>query len=821
MVKNKLICFILIFFSIINENFSQNPILLSGYIKDSISGEVLINAAVFDKISQKGAVTNNYGYYCVSIKEGTAELIYSYIGYKNNSKVIKLTKDTIININLKFNNELSEVEVAENKGNFLVKQNSSGVYNIDLKDIKKQPVLLGEVDILKSIQLIPGIQAGKEGTAGFNVRGGSPDQNLILLDGIPVYNVNHLYGFFSLFNADAINSVKVIKGGIPAEYGGRLSSVVDIYLKEGNNKKFVCNAGIGIISSKITIEGPIIKNKASFMLSGRRTYMDVLNLMLSNKSSSVSSDKFYFYDLYSKINYTFSNKSRIYASAYLGSDFDKSKSGYSNVYPISIETHNRKNELSWGNKTMALRWNYLVLNNMFLNITGIFSDYNYLKTDENNGFYSNSQTNETATSFDYSKNTSGIRDYGSKADINYVLDKHNLYSGVNYTYHIFNPGMNFKTIKNNINQNIDIDTTFGSKNIYAKELSAYFKDNYKISDIFSVDAGIHFNTFNVKNKIYHSFEPRIILIAQFGNYSFNASYTENNQNIHLITNNTIGLPTDLWLPSTDKIKPQKAKQMSVGSNYSSNFITIGVDAYYKEMSNLIEYSEGAFAGLQNSDWQQLIETGKGKAFGIELLMQKSISKFDFYVAYCYSKSTRQFDNISFGQEFPYRYDHRHNITITAKYKINPNIDFSLAWYYSTGDAVTLSTQKYISNFLLTEQSYNLGTYNFKSENDPNFQFLQQMVLNKPYSTLQIDYYEHRNNYRMPAYHRMDISINFQKQKKHYFRTFSLGVYNVYNKQNVFYYYYDKQFVNSKGVIITLKQITLFSIIPFINYSIKF
>lgn len=824
MKYSKSLLILIFIFNLICNNLSaqKKQFTVSGYVKESVSGESLINANIYDNISQKGAISNNYGYYCLILNKKSADLEYSYSGYNKIKKKIILTKDTVIDIFLSQNNEIDEVLVLAEKNNFLMKKNNVGAYKINLTDIKSQPVLLGENDILKSIQLIPGIQAGKEGTAGLNVRGGSPDQNLILLDGVPVYNANHLFGFFSLFNTDALNSVNIYKDGIPARYGGRLSSVIDIYTKEGNSQKISVKSSIGLISSKLTVEGPLIKNKSSFMISGRRTYLDLLTRPFTNNSEDNSIGNYFFYDLCAKFNYTFSKKSKLFVSTYLGDDKNKNKKKKKYTYQNSISTSIHKDELSWGNRTAVIRWNYILFPKLFSNTTLTYSKYEYLNSNSSDMNEINSQSGEISNSRYMHKNTSGINDFACKYDLDYSINKHNFKVGAAYTYHIFTPGIE---ITKNLSEGFpeyNIDTTFGYKKILANEFNSYIEDNINLTKNLLINVGLHYSRFKVNNRTYASLEPRLIASLKIKNYTFQASYTQTSQNIHLLTNTSIGMPTDLWLPATESIKPQHAKQYNIGTSAIFNKTEFNISTYYKEMSNLIEYKEGAFYGLQNTDWQNLVESGKGKSYGVEFSMQKKINKLDLYFGYTLSKSTRQFNNISYGQEFPYRYDCRHNIVITSKYKIKPNIDLSLAWYFSTGNAITLSTQKTISNFLLSSEHYRSTNITIEGSNQElNNKIINFFTKYRPYTDLQIGYYEHRNNYRMPCYHRMDIAVNFYKQKKYFQRTFSIGIYNLYNRQNPFYYYLDTNKINPYQASVKLKQVTLFPIIPYITYSIKF
>ncbi|MBI4649617.1 MAG: TonB-dependent receptor [Bacteroidia bacterium] len=786
----KIQTFLILLICISHSAFPQKY-TISGYVEDAASGEKLFMANIYDLNSMAGTASNVYGFYSLTLPAGKIKLTYSYIGYTTITKEFDLSKNLTLNISLEPAIQLKEVTVDADKIEAIVKRSQMSAIEIPLQKIKTLPVLLGETDIIKTVQLLPGVQSGNEGSSGLYVRGGGPDQNLILLDGVPVYNVNHLFGFFSVFNADAVNSVTLIKGGFPARYGGRLSSVLDIRMKEGNMKEIKGEGSVGIVASRLTIEGPILKDKASFIISGRRTYIDILAQPFIKYFSAKQQgyDKFmagyFFYDLNSKLNYKFSDRNRLYLSAYLGND-----KAYMRMQDSNDDYFNKTNfNLRWGNITSAFRWNYILNNKLFSNTTITYSRYRF----STGGYFTNVDKIQNTTeemSYDY---ISGIYDWGGKADFDYMpAPNHYIRFGINNIYHTFKPGIN---VFKQSGAGSGIDTTFGNKNIYANEYSVYAEDDMKLFGRLNLNAGLHYSGFLVENEFYHSLQPRLsgsyILTEK---WSVKAAYSHMSQYIHLLTNTSIGLPTDLWLPVTDTIKPMKSVQYALGSAYSvSDQIVVTLEGFYKSMENLIEYKEGASFFSSKDNWEQNVEMGRGWSYGVELLIEKKFGKISGWLGYTLSWSQRQFENISFGQVFPYKYDSRHDISIAVTYKITDNIDAGAVWVYSTGTAVTLAMEKYLSSISYRDEFI----YNYY---DNNF----------------IEYFEKRNSYRMPSYHRLDLSVNFHKKLKWGERILCVGVYNAYNRKNPFFLRFEPR--DDETVLV---QYSLFPIIPSISYNFKF
>lgn len=802
-----LLCFMLFAYSAVGQR-----VTLNGYVEDAESGERLLGAAVYN-LNQptEGTVSNNYGYFSLSVPPKIMRLKVSYIGYSPQILEFDLQKDTTLIVKLTPSNEIEEVVV---EGESVVESSQMSEINLPVKAVLKMPVLLGETDILKAVQLLPGVQSGTEGTGGIYVRGGSPDQNLILLDGVPVYNVNHLFGFFSVFNGYAVNDITLIKGGFPARYGGRLSSVLDIRMKEGNMKKFEGELSVGIIASKISIEGPIKKDTTSFIISARRTYIDLLAMPIMRLMSSVQSEAefwggYFFYDINAKVNHRFSKKDRIYLSAYMGKD-----KGYANMESdYEGDYYKSEFDLHWGNITSALRWNHLFSPRLFSNLTFTYSDYKFVTDifDEWSYTYENVKHHEE-WQVQY---LSGIEDLALKADFDYSpVPGHNIKYGASAIYHTFKPGVStFRYLDSDFET--DVDTSFGSQNLHAWEYDIYAEDDFRLGRFLKFNFGAHASAFSVRDTVFYSLQPRISARAMITpKLSFKASYVHMSQYLHFLTNSSIGLPTDLWLPATDKVPPQKAIQYALGFAYSlPKGMDLTVEGFYKEMDNLIEYEEGAsffsdpeMGGETGLTWEDKVESGRGWSYGVELMVQKKTGNLSGWVAYTWSRTERQFDHIAFGKVFPYRYDRRHDISLSLNYEFNDRVNIGMTWVYGTGNAVTLATQRYLP---LTDADLIIN-----QSSDPNYIF--QMYFGD------VEYFGTRNNFRLPAYHRLDLGVNLSKENKRGTRTWSIGVYNAYNRKNPFYVdftggIYGEYYSENERQLVGY---SLFPIIPSISYSFK-
>lgn len=770
---------------------------VSGIIEDAKTGEALIGASIYDDFTKISTISNNYGFFSISLKKGSVSLHFSYLGYKPKSLEFNLLKDTALRIDLDGSITLEEVTIKFTDPGKKINSTQMGMIEIPVKKLSSIPFILGEPDILKAIQLMPGIQSGNEGTSGIFVRGGSPDQNLFLLDGVPVYNANHLFGFFSVFNTDAIRNVSVIKGGFPARYGGRLSSVVDIRMKEGNNKEFHGEGSLGLISSKLSLEGPLIKDKTSFIISARRTYLDVLAQPIVKAVDDFATARYYFYDVNAKINHTINEKNKVFLSLYLGDDvgFFKMKDKY-----IEDEIHytlQNKIGLQWGNITTALRWNSVLSSRLFCNTTLTYSKYRFkvYETDKKETKPDKPSAN-SSYQWDF---FSGIQDYSVRTDFDYFLSpKHSIRFGGSYTYHNFVPGTNTYDYRG-AGYADKVDTVFGDPKLLAHEMDLYLEDDFEVTDKLKMNVGLHASSFIVRSKNFASLQPRFsgrYLITN--RFSVKGSVSNMKQYIHLLTNTSISLPTDLWLPATDLVVPENSWQYSLGTVFPiSKKMLFTLEGFYKTMDNIIEYKEGYTFLKSQTNWETMVETGKGWAYGLELLLEKSEGRTTGWIGYTLSWSNRQLEIGNNGQVFPFKYDRRNDISIVVTHKLSDKIDIGATWVFGSGTALTLPKQKYLSGI------------NLFGENENTVQ--------------EIEYYKGRNGFRMPAYHRLDLSVNFHKQLKRGERTFSLGLYNAYNRKNPFYVYIGKNtdFYGQGTGEPVVKQVSLFPIIPFINYSFKF
>lgn len=758
---------------------------INGYIENISSGEKLLGANVYNELSYTGTASNSYGYYSVTLPEGPVKLVVSYVGYQRYEKEIKLSSDTTIHIKLSPIIEIEEVKIKGSLREYNTRSQLS-VIKVSSKEINQIPALFGEIDVLKSLQLLPGVQSGMEGFSGLVVRGGGADQNLIILDGAPVYNVNHLFGFFSVFNSSAIQDVSLYKSGFPARYGGRASSVIDIHMKEGNNKKMHGEGSIGLISSRFTLEGPIKNENTSFIISGRRTYFDIVARPFLTKKEGGQNNRYgyYFYDLNLKINHQFSDKSRLFLSSYLGND----------VLNLDMELKEDGNvakqydDLKWGNITTNLRWNYMLSNKLFSNTTLSYSKYRFLLS-----FESETKEYDELGEEELTRNSqeflNGIHDWSAKVDFDYFPNSNHIVKfGTGYYYHTFIPS------SYTLNQEPGKDTTT-HEYICGHEAFLYLEDDICIGQKINVNAGFHYSFFRAKKKNYAHFQTRISANYEpWTNVALKASYAKMVQYLQTNSYSSISLPIDLWVPSTDALKPVESHNYSFGMDYRyKSKYSIGVEGFYKTMKNVLTFKEGAFPG---TDFISDIVQGKGWAYGVEFMLRKNTGKTTGWLAYTWSNSWRQFNGISFDRKFPYKYDRRHAINLVVMHKFNERIDISSTWVFATGMVMSLSTEKYISNFALEAN-------NLKE-------------LSKPH----IQKYEQRNNYRMPNYHRMDVGVNFHKEKKWGIRTWSFGVYNVYYRQNAFWIHWANSlpYADTEKALI---QESLFGIIPYFSYRFKF
>lgn len=772
---------------------AQARYTVSGTVTDRASGEHLIGATVRDLKSGKGTVTNTFGFYSLTLPEDSVLIAITYIGYKADGFRYLLDKNTTQNVTLEQSSILKEVEIVGERYERIEERAQMSRIDIPIQQIKNVPAFMGEKDVLKALQLLPGVSAGGEGQSGIYVRGGGPDQNLILLDGVPVYNVSHLFGFFSVFNPDAVKDVSLIKGGFPARYGGRLSSVIEINMKEGNENEFHGEGTIGLIASKLTLEGPIKKGKSSFIVSGRRTYIDILARPLIKAGFAAEGSEgvvgYFFDDVNAKVNYRFSEKDRVYLSFYTGkdkfyADFGERDEDYEDQF---------KAGLGWGNVTSALRWNHIWSPKLFANTTLTYSRYRF---ETSNGYESRELENNSVVSEDKFDLLyfSGINDVAGKIDFDFLPSPdHYVRFGANVILHTFKPGT-FRAGYSSFEEGGDTSSfraDYSQDNVRATEFAAYAEDDWKISERIRINGGLHFSGFALSGKPYFSLQPRLNARYLFDRgWSLKAGFSTMRQYIHLLTNETIGLPTDLWLPTTKRVKPQDSWQAALGTAKTlGQDYEFSVELYYKEMNNVIAFREGSSL-LQFEGWEDRVSQGKGTAYGAEFFVQKKRGKLSGWVGYTLSWATRQFDDINFGEVYPYKYDRRHDFEITGSYKFTERFSLAASWVYSTGNAVTLGNSRYLG-----PSAY-------------------QNYLNETTHTPE------RNNFRMPSYNRLDVGLEFTKKKRRYTRTWAFGAYNAYNRKNPFFLFTETE--NNNGETTTvLKKAALFPVIPYFAWSFKF
>jgi hypothetical protein len=765
---------------------------LSGFIRETGSRETLIGANVYVDSLKTGTVSNAYGFYALNLPAGKHRIRFSYVGYRSQEIIIELNGNTERDIQLGVAADLKEVVVTDDR---LQRQaESAQMSRIELtpQQIKEVPTIFGEKDVLKALQLMPGVQSGNEGQSGLYVRGGGPDQNLILLDEATVYNASHLFGFFSVFNGDAIKNVSLIKGGFPARYGGRLSSVIDISMKDGDKSEFGGEAGIGLISSKLMLEGPIIKDKLSFVVSGRRTYIDALVAPLVQLQDPNTTAGYYFYDFNAKLNYDIDRKNRLFLSGYFGKD-----RFYANYEEPGYFS---RNGMEWGNRTGTLRWNHQYNNKLFFNTSLIYSNYEF-------GTFSGEIFPPDTFNLRYS---SSIRDIGIKFDADYALSrKHQLKLGVQTTRHVFVPTA--FVLKNTDFPEFNIDRVSQELSL---ESGLYVEDLWQPTERLELNTGLRLSQFYAEGENYWRLEPRFsgrYMLTDLS--SIKAAFSLMNQYMHLLSNTGIGLPTDLWVPSNSVIGPQRSMQLALGYAHDipKKSLTFTAESFYKQSRDVITYKPGANFLLTGIDglfsgevidikWEQQVTTGTATSYGLELLLQKHKGRFNGWVGYTLSKTDWLFPEINAGRPYPARYDRRHDLSIVTFYDLRKAsekksaIKLSTVFVYGTGNAVTLPQATFDAPYVSPEpvEAF-FGFFNYSLTD-----------------------YGPMNSYRMPAYHRLDFSLQFIKPQKWGERVIEFSVYNAYNRANP--WFLDRGFRDGRTVLV---QYSLFGIVPSINYIARF
>ena len=748
---------------------------LSGSVSDVATGEDLLGATVIVKGTSTGTTTNLYGFYSLTLPAGQYTIVYNFVGFEAYEVAVDLSQDQKLDVELKESVlDLQEFEVTAEKKDENVTAVGIGVEKIDMKDIEAIPVLFGERDVLKTVQLLPGIKGAGEGNSGFYVRGGGLDQNLILLDEAPVYNPSHLLGFFSVFNSDAIKDVTLYKGAMPAEYGGRASSVMDIRMKEGNSKKLGVSGGIGLISSRLTVEAPIANQKGSFMIAGRRTYADVFLKLSSDEN--LQNTSLYFYDLNLKANYRLGEKDRLFLSGYLGRD----NFGFGSAFG-----------LDWGNKTGTLRWNHLFSDKLFSNTSLIYSDYSY-------GFGFGEGDEEVRLE-------SYIRDWNLKQDFNWYVGSNNtLKFGANLIDHTFQTGnleagesSGFNSSSSNTRQGFEGAVYVQNEQTISPRIKANYGVRYSFFNQVGLDTAYTFDENgevltatgygeNEGMQYYGGLEPRLSLRYQLDSVSsLKLGYNRNYQYLHLLSNSTSGSPTDLWVPSSNNVQPQSADQVSIGyfRNFADNMFEFSLEAYYKDMQNLIDYKVGADIFLNRTLESELIY-GEGEAYGLEFYLKKKTGRFTGWLSYTWSRTLRTFDDVDGGEPYSARQDRIHDISLVTLYDLTDKLKISASWVYYTGDAVTFPSGRYEVEGVI------------------------------------VPYYTERNGYRMPNYHRLDLGATWLRKKTEKFESsWNFSLYNAYGRENA----YQITFEQNEGDpnVTEAVQLSLFKWVPSFSYNFKF
>lgn len=793
---------VLLFLSCLGTVLGQENATLSGHIYDAANGEPLIGANAYVPALKIGTATNTYGFFSLTLPIGTHEVIFRWGDLENDTMTVNLTANQSLEINLS-ESKATQIETVEINAKRGENTNSTkiGQIELDMDQIKKLPAFLGEVDPLKIIQLLPGVSSVSEGGQGFYVRGGGPDQNLVLLDEALVYNASHLFGFFSVFNSDAIKNVNLIKGGMPANYGGRLSSVLEVNMKEGNNKQFKVTGGLGLISSRLTLEGPLKKDRGSFIVSARRTYLDVLMKAFIKDSSPFAGTSYFFYDFNAKLNYKFGEKDKVYLSAYYGKD----------KFKFGNKEDDFTVNMPWGNGIVSLRWNHLFSSKLFMNVSATMTDYLFSFGSAQNDFLVELK--------------SGIRDLGGKVDFSYFPStRHRIKWGADYVYHTFTP------VSVSAKQGETVFDTGLAQKLYSHESALYALDEFDINEYIKVNVGLRYSMYQFTGpftrfikqigsasdstiqypkgdviQFYHGLEPRVtgrILMKDKSSIKF--GYMYNNQYVHLTSLSAVSLPTDIWYPSTDIAKPQRGWQASLGyfRDFNEGRWETSVEVYYKHMDNLIEYKQGALPGDNVSDnTDNLLTFGKGWSYGAEFFIKRVFGKLTGWVGYTWAKTERYFPDLQ-EDPFPAKYDRRHDLTVVGTYELNPHWTFGMSFIFATGNTLTLPTSWYTQN--------------------------QDLLFN----------YGDRNSTRMAPYHRLDLSATWYDSptktvtdkatgksievKKRFRQNVNISVYNIYNRANPYFLYIDNDGNLLSGDFkISVKQVSLFPIIPSVTWNFEF
>ena len=779
-----LICFL----TLLTNTLTAQTYTISGYVNSKSNGELLIGANVFIRESFTGTLTNSYGFYSLSLKPGNYLLVFNYLGFDNKEMLLELNKDTSVNVGLETTVEnIDEVIVTAERRNDNISSTKMSNIKISSKTIKQIPAMLGETDVIKALSLLPGVKLTGEASSSLSIRGGNRDQNLLMLDEAIVYNASHLGGFFSVFNNDAIKNVELYKGNIPAKFGGRLSSLIDVRMKDGNNRKLSVDGGIGLVSSRLTVELPVVKDKGSIMISGRRTYYDLLMKLLHKINDTIPELPVHFYDLNLKANYTLNQKHRLFLSGYSGRD----------VADLSMGD-DVSSEFNWGNYTATLRWNYIINKKLFSNLTLLVSNYDYAIK---NKLLLGREKKEFMFAWD-----AYLKDYSAKIDLGYYLNPDNtIRFGAMTTYHDFNVGeVNGKNdtvtwdykipevycldhavyLSNDQNIGDRLKLSYGIRYSILQNIgraTVYDFENYEVADTNQYKWGDIYNT-------YSGIEPRFgLTYILSGNNSIKLGYTRTRQYLQVATNSTSGTPLDVWIPASPNIKPQIGDQYSIGyfRNFINNQIKTSVEVYYKNMQNQIDFKEFAEPYL-NPQIEGELRFGKGRAYGLEFLVQKNEGKLSGWISYTLSKSERNISDIQEKGWYTSVYDIPHDFTVVASYNLSKRFILSANWIYQSGRPINAPVARW------------------------------------EYGDLILPYYPGRNKERMPAYHRLDVGLEWKRKEKpgkRFKSSWSISIYNLYNRKNanIIYFVQDDENINKTSAMRT----SLFGIFPTVTYNFEF
>jgi hypothetical protein len=755
---------------------------LSGFVVDAESGEPLVGANLYVPTLRRGTATNEHGFYSLTLPSGPVRVVVSYLGYETKTQSLDLRSDRRLTVALAPSSvPAGSLQVTAERVP-LQQTTRMSTAEISAAAARSMPTLLGQTDLMKTLQRLPGVQSGPEGTSGLYVRGGTPDQNLILLDGTPIYNVSHLFGFLSVFNPDIVQNVRITKGGFPARYGGHLSSVVEVAVEDGNRKGYDVEGSLGLVASRLTVQGPIATDNTSFLLSGRRTYADWL---IRPFTEGDPDGGYYFYDVNAKLNHRFSSSDRLFFSLYAGDDRFYNRE----------DDRSASSEFGWGNVTSTLRWNHVFGRQLFGSATARYSRYRFEVT----------AAEETEDGTYHLGYRSAIRDWGVDLALDYdPHPRHDVRTGLTLTHHRFRPGAT--QYRSESTSAARLDTTVApSDPVRALDVSAYVEDDVRWTDRLKTNLGLRASGFFVQGARYLSVQPRLSARYRLpGDWALKGSYAWMHQPIHLLTNSSVGLPTDLWVASTDRVPPERSHQVALG--LSRSFLDAGVDVslegYGKLMRGLVEYEQGAaFSLATDAAWEDQIETGRGWSYGAELLLRRRQGRTTGWFGYTLSWTRRQFDALNDGEPFPFRYDRRHNLTVAARHQLTDVTSLSATWAYRSGMAVTLPTARY--------RTPDVGGVEPRSGTGYN------PVANTFFDVVQT--YEERNGYRMRSYHRLDLGATFKWGDQSGFHALKTGVYNAYNRMNPYFLTTER----TESGALEAQSISLVPVVPYLSYRFKF